>query len=1172
MPVFISAIGYALTAKVAVSSLAYAIGAFLVDYAATIWAGGMLLGSAAMSQSQARKAQRKQREAYNASQVDRMHNVVTTIGQRDLVMGRVRKAGTVFARASTGATKEKFCLAIALAGHEIDGVETVYFNDQAVTLDGSGNVTSEPYMLTRKGTAIEPFAAGPTVTLGHTPVADTISATYTTGTGQDAVTTQLQVSVVGTTATITTDGSTPYTGDGSITYQYEDQVSKAQVRIYLGTADQTADADLQALFPGDWTADHRARGVAYLVCEFDYDETAFPSGLPSVSALIRGAKLYDPRDASTAFSENPALMVRHLLTHPSFGKRTSITAAEDARIAAAANACDISTGYVVSGVTDTRELFTAGYVLPYGAPAKDALDDLCQAMGGMWAYAGGQFYLRAGVHTASVMTLTEADLAVVRRGSDGSEQQSPIVIGAHKARADKVNVITPRIWDGAQGYKQVALTPLAPAALIARDGAWLAQEVDMPAVTYSPQALHVAGIIIRDDRDSLRVTLPFKLRAYPIELFDTVALTLARYGWSAKEFIVLGYTWTHDGSIQLTLKETAAAIYQLDAAFDPQGYAANTNLPSPWDIDPPANIAVTSGTADLLRQGDGTIVPRVKVAWDAITDQSLLFGGQVEVRYRLATEAGWHTVSVPAAETYVYLLGAKEGDVGYCQLRTRNSIAVSDWSLQITHQVAGKSDAPGDVTSLAATGIEHGIRISGILPSDPDLAYAEVWMGPDSNIANASRITWGLASSYDQLGLAASDGTKYFWVRCVDTSGNLGDFVGPVSAVAGITATPGSVTGLSATAIIGGIRVSGTLPAEDDLAYVELWMGTTNVLGAASRITWGLASSYDQLGLLPTDGARYFWARCVNTSGTAGAYVGPVSATAGQASSAQIAALAWNKVTDSGGRPADYADVTSSILASSGTSIVMSNANLFKSSSGVGGVFIGAGGLTGKNSSGTSTFTIDGSTGNATLSGNLAVTGSAIINGSNFDGSVYQALRVNTLRATAGGVEAGTSAARGSGGIALGGYASAGGDGVFGSTTGGSGYGVEGVAVAASGAGVLAYGSGGAYGLSVSGPMYTDNTTVVGNLNAKYFDGNVATAFAAATHNHTGVYLPAGGTAASAVQISNSGHTYTFSGGSASGAATATFSSANKPGTSTANIWLAMVIDGTTYDIAAWPR
>jgi hypothetical protein len=79
----------------------------------------------------------------------------------------------------------------------------------------------------------------------------------------------------------------------------------------------------------------------------------------------------------------------------------------------------------------------------------------------------------------------------------------------------------------------------------------------------------------------------------------------------------------------------------------------------------------------------------------------------------------------------------------------------------------------------------------------------------------------------------------------------------------------------------------------------------------------------------------------------------------------------WASVTGTG-KPSNNADVTATILGASGTSIVMTNANLFKSSSGTAGVFIGSGGLIGKNSSGATTFSIDGSTGNATFYGALS--------------------------------------------------------------------------------------------------------------------------------------------------------------------------------------------------------
>jgi hypothetical protein len=108
---------------------------------------------------------------------------------------------------------------------------------------------------------------------------------------------------------------------------------------------------------------------------------------------------------------------------------------------------------VVDGATQTRALFRAGSVIPYGTPAASALSDLTQAMAGMWAFAGGELFIRAGVYTAPVMTFGDADLAVVQRTND-QEQQESISISVHRERAQKFNVVNVRLWDAQQGYKE----------------------------------------------------------------------------------------------------------------------------------------------------------------------------------------------------------------------------------------------------------------------------------------------------------------------------------------------------------------------------------------------------------------------------------------------------------------------------------------------------------------------------------------------------------------------------------------------------------------------------------------------------------------------------------------------------------------------------------------------
>jgi hypothetical protein len=681
-----------------------AIGAAVMFYAAEIATVAILAGGLAYSQSQKSKAERAARAAYNAAQVDRLVNVSSSIASRELVMGRVRKGGAIFFKGSVGADNSKFVMCIALAAHEIDAVETIYLNDVPVTLDGSGYVQEEPYRIARLESAQESFA-GSSIVLAHVPEAASVVVTRQTNTGSTEPGAQYDSEIIAHTLA----GSTVTIADslgGIVSYQYTAATSKVKIRSYLGTSTQTADATLIGLFPTLWTSAHRARGVAYLICEFDYDETAFPSGLPNVSAVIRGAKLYDPRTATTAWSENPALMVRHVLTHPQFGKRTSMTAAEDARITAAANACDATTVYTVYGWLTARALYTAAIVIPFGGPARDALDDLAQAMGGQWAYSGGEFHLRAGGYTASVLTLTDADLAVVQRDQDGSENQSPVNITTHRARDQMFNVVTATIWDAAQDYKQTTLTPLKGAALITRDGVELVQDVQMPAVGYAPQALHISGIMLRDARDPMAVALPFKLSAYRVELFDTISLTLARYGWTAKTFIVLGREWAGDGSIILTLKETAAAIFTMDADFDPQGSAENTALPSPWNIDPPTITSIAARPSVL---SDGSLISDVLVTWTALTAAAER-SGRVEVQW-LVPGFEIQTVSVAGDMTQAVLPGVPEGAVIIVRARVVTAVAVSNWCIHQYYEVPQAGVVPANYDTFTVTLASDSTRI-----------------------------------------------------------------------------------------------------------------------------------------------------------------------------------------------------------------------------------------------------------------------------------------------------------------------------------------------------------------------------------------------------------------------------------------------------------------------------
>jgi len=741
---------------------------FVLDYGATAL---MMAGGMAYSASKAKQAAQQAKDAYNAAQVDRLVNVVSTIAPRELVMGRVRKAGTVFYRASTGKDSQDLYLAIALAGHEIDAIEGIYLNDVLVTMDSNGNV------IANADASPCPYAAETTISgvalAGLAPATATnVQPIYRGGGHND-------------------DGPTD---TGNVSYQLTSVNSSVKITQHLGSPGQVVDAGLLAAFPDDWASTAAVQGIAYLVVKLNYNETAFPSGVPNVTAVIRGAKLFDPRTGTTVWGENPALMMCHVYTHPKFGKAT-ITATEDARLIAAANACDQSTTYTVDGVGSTHELFRASIVLPFGTAAKSAFDDLSQAMGGSWAFAGGEMYVKAGVYVGSVMSLTDADLAVVKR-SGASETQSPISISVHKERAQKFNSVKAQIWDAAQDYKQVSLTPLTGADLVTRDGAELVQEVTFPAVGYAPQAQHIAGIMMRDARDALVVDLPFKLRAYPLELFDTVALTLTRYGWSAKTFMILSRTWNMDGSIQLTLKETAAAITQMDSGFSPQGFAANTNLPAPWILASVGPLTVTTSTAT---QKDGTVVSSMTVAWTQVADMAVRQNGKIEVQYRPADSTGsWTSLIVPGDETQVTTTDVTDGIYYVVRARAKTTLAVGDWNVQVQTLITGKTTAPTAPTATATGGMFCVNLAWTFGDSTIDILGTEIWWSGTDNRSAAARLSFEPypATAYSHIGLSPGQG-GYYWLRVGNSSGVLSAWY-PTSSTAGMYA----VASTDATALL----------------------------------------------------------------------------------------------------------------------------------------------------------------------------------------------------------------------------------------------------------------------------------------------------------------------------------------------------------------------------------
>ena len=96
---------------------------------------------------------------------------------------------------------------------------------------------------------------------------------------------------------------------------------KLLVKKHLGNVDQVADANLVADVT-QWTTNHKISGKSYLYLKFTFDKDVYPNGVPNVSAIVKGKKLYDPRATSFTASSSTVSTSANTITLSSHGLST----------------------------------------------------------------------------------------------------------------------------------------------------------------------------------------------------------------------------------------------------------------------------------------------------------------------------------------------------------------------------------------------------------------------------------------------------------------------------------------------------------------------------------------------------------------------------------------------------------------------------------------------------------------------------------------------------------------------------------------------------------------------------------------------------------------------------------------------------------------------------------
>jgi hypothetical protein len=493
----------------------------------------------------------------------------------------------------------------------------------------------------------------------------------------------------------------------------------AHIEGKIGSTSQTAMATLIAASAGQWTGDHRLQGVAYLRAQTNYTPQVYTEGLPNVSALIRGKKLYDGRNGLTLWSDSPALAIRDYLVSALAVPSTRI---DQASFDAAANLCDeyvsintattpdpaawqsymntavtYGTWELVSGTTYRQRRYRFNGVIEADDTPGEVLEQMVQACAGWLSYTGGVWRLVAGGYTAPTLTLTESDL----RGGPSFRPRP--------GRRDLFNVARGTYTGPATRYVATDWPPLVSSAFVTADGGQqMPLDLDLPFTNDAVAAQRLGSIYLQRSRQGV-LTFPATLTALALRPGDTVAITLPRFGFAGEVFRVEGWQLAEDLGVDLVLREEAAAIYTWTPGVNIRDPSPQLNLPSPFTVPAVTGLTATSGVATNYVQNDGTIIQRTLLSWNPTTNA---FARLVEIKSRVVGTAEWtHHPDAEDAAGKAYLTNLKTGALHEISARRLNTIGVTGPSTTINY------------TPLPGNAVENLLRNSNFAQ---DLGYGIV--------------------------------------------------------------------------------------------------------------------------------------------------------------------------------------------------------------------------------------------------------------------------------------------------------------------------------------------------------------------------------------------------------------------------------------------------------------
>lgn len=592
-----------------------------------------------------------------------------------------------------------------------------------------------------------------------------------------------------------------------------------KVKKYLGADDQAASVDLIEDIPG-WTEDHRLRGVAYVYVRLSHSNDRFPNGIPNISAIVKGKKVYDPRTGLTAYSDNAALCIRDYLTLAS--ERGGVGATnndiDDDTVIAAANICDEN---VTLKDGSTQKRYTLNGSIDTADKPVDILKDMTASCAGpIPPWVNGKYKVYVGAYETPSVTIDESWLA------------GDVEVVARPERDELFNRVKGVFVDPEKNWEPTDFPPVANELYKSYDGGdELTKDIQLPFCTDVERAQRIAKIILEKGRQGIIAIIPCNLKALQVTVWDNVYITLDLLGWSSKVFKILEWQFNQEGGVSLTVQEETSASYNWNSGeatvYDP---APDTTLPDPRIVDPPGNPVVTEALYNST-EGSGVKV-QANLTWEESTASFLK---EYEVSYKLASSSTYIPVGrFISSNTTVYDIAPGVYDF---KVNAISNLGVYSDDAITQKEIVGLTAAPAAITGFELAAINGQAHVSWDQATDLD-----VKVGGSIRIKWSSKTTgatWenGVQIASDLSGISTNAvvpllaGT--YLIKAVDSLGTESLTAASVNSVAAYFVNSNQVISSAQHTTFAGTKTNMIVDTSDDTLMLDgttLWDSITDLI------------------------------------------------------------------------------------------------------------------------------------------------------------------------------------------------------------------------------------------------------------------------------------------------------------------------------------------------------